>query len=115
MRTFLTSIMTVLLCLAAFSAIGADAISVVPWPVQLEAKGNTFILNAKTRVVAEAGTEADGKVVGQDRHRGFTGIRHKNNIYRVHLAEFTSGARYELRVSARSEGGTDSAGDVFIR
>ena len=57
---------------------------------------------------------ADGKPVASDRHRGFTGASNENNVYVFELKEFTQGTRYELRASARSEGGSDSNGTVVF-
>jgi hexosaminidase len=57
---------------------------------------------------------ADGTPVSADSHRGETGNRHLNNEYIVILEDYRSGARYVLRASARSEGGTDSNGEVYL-
>jgi hexosaminidase len=58
---------------------------------------------------------ANGVVVFTDRHRGETGGVHKANIYSIELKNYAPNKKYELRVSARSEGGTDSYGDVMFQ
>lgn len=57
---------------------------------------------------------AKGEIVSADRHRGVTGASHEANSYIVELKEHKPGTKYELRVSSRSEGGTDSSGDIFV-
>ncbi len=56
----------------------------------------------------------DGKVVATDAHRGVTGARHSQNDYILTLGVYRKGATYAVRASARSEGGTDSHGQVYI-
>ena len=57
---------------------------------------------------------ADGKPVATDRHRGVTGASNEANIYSFEIKDFAPGARYELRASARSEGGLDSNGEILF-
>jgi hexosaminidase len=57
---------------------------------------------------------ADGAVVSADRHRGMTGASDERNTYIVELKRYSPATKYELRCSARSEGGTDSHGDMYI-
>ena len=57
---------------------------------------------------------AGGVVISADRHRGMTGASHEANTYIVELKQHEPGKKYELRVTGRGEGGTDSHGDVFI-
>ena len=57
---------------------------------------------------------ANGDVVSADRHRGVTSASDAGNTYIVALKQRPRGTKYELRASARSEGGIDSHGDVFI-
>jgi hexosaminidase len=57
---------------------------------------------------------ADGEPVCTDAHRGETGNRHLDNDYLLELGEHRAGACYTLRVTARSEGGTDSNGEIFL-
>ena len=57
---------------------------------------------------------ADGAIVALDEHRGVTGARHDGNRYHVELERHAAGARYEIRAWVRSEGGVDSAGQVFV-
>jgi hexosaminidase len=64
--------------------------------------------------IAKVELLADDRVVAVDEHRGETGIRHIDNVYRLPLGTHQPGARYTLRASAQSEGGTDSNGEVFF-
>jgi hexosaminidase len=57
---------------------------------------------------------ADGAVMSADRHRGVTGACDEGNTYIVELRKHSPGTRFELRASARSEGGVDSQGDVIL-
>jgi hypothetical protein len=43
-----------------------------------------------------------------------TGAHNEGNTYLVELKPYAPGTKYEVRASARSEGGTDSRGDVLI-
>ena len=56
----------------------------------------------------------NGKVISTAKHRGVTGATNDANTYRVQLQQLKAGTRYELRASIRSEGGTDSKGEVFL-
>lgn len=56
----------------------------------------------------------DGQPVGRAEHPGTTGARNTNNTYRVTIPDFRKGAKYTLRAQVRSDGGKDSAGDIFI-
>lgn len=57
---------------------------------------------------------AGDQVVATDRHRGETGTVHRSNRYELSLPDHQTDLTYTLRASARSEGGTDSNGTVFI-
>jgi hexosaminidase len=57
---------------------------------------------------------ANGKPAAADRHRGVTGASNEANAYAFELKEFVPGAKYELRASARSEGGLDSNGEIMF-
>lgn len=57
---------------------------------------------------------ADGAVLCADTHRGVTGAIHKDNTYTLALPQLRPNARYELRASVRAEGGSDSAGEVWL-
>jgi len=57
---------------------------------------------------------ADSNVVSLDSHRGVTGARHENNTYVVRLDKSGKTGTYTIRAIVRSEGGTDSHGEVFV-
>ena len=57
----------------------------------------------------------DGKEVSRDAHHGITGGRNDKNTYVLELEELRPGARYVLQASVRSDGGTDSNGEVWLR
>ena len=56
----------------------------------------------------------NGKVISSDIHRGVSGGSSKGNLYSLKIDNFTAGAKYSLRASIRSEGGTDCNGNIFI-
>ncbi len=56
----------------------------------------------------------DGVEIDRDTHNGSTGTSSSNNSYALTLPKVTSGATYVLRASVRSDGGTDSNGDVML-
>jgi hexosaminidase len=58
---------------------------------------------------------ADGKSVAQDKHAGRTGASNDQNVYYLNIPEVKAGATCTLQASVRSDGGTDSKGDVLLR
>jgi len=58
---------------------------------------------------------ADGREVAADVHPCFSGTRKEHTVYRLTVGQVAAGAKYTLRVVARGEGGTDSAGDVWLK
>lgn len=56
----------------------------------------------------------DGKVIAEDRHWGTTGGRNENNTYTLKIPEFRKSSTYKLRASVRSDGGTDSNGQLYL-
>ncbi len=57
----------------------------------------------------------NGKEVARDTHAGQTGASTKNNVYKLKLDAPVAGAKYELQASIRSDGGTDSNGDITVQ
>jgi hexosaminidase len=57
---------------------------------------------------------ADGKEVSADEHGGWAGGGSHENVYRLKLADFSPTAKYEIVAKAKSAGGTDSAGDIWL-
>jgi hypothetical protein len=58
---------------------------------------------------------ADGEEIGRDEHEGQTGGSNLQNIYTLGLKKPKAGAKYTLKASVRSDGGTDSNGEVLVR
>lgn len=56
----------------------------------------------------------DGVVAARDAHRGTTGTVDEDNDYVLELGAYPATAAITLRASARSEGGTDSNGEVYL-
>lgn len=56
----------------------------------------------------------DGQVVARDAHRGWSGGSRDANSYSLELVERKEGAKYELRLLMRPDGGTDSRGVVHL-
>jgi hexosaminidase len=57
---------------------------------------------------------ANGNEIARDTHPGVTGGSTKNNIYKFTLPAPATGTKYELKASARSDGGTDSNGEITV-
>lgn len=57
---------------------------------------------------------ADGQVVAEDAHGGWTGAGSSGNVYTFKLGQVEAGKKYELIVSAVSRGGTDSHGELWL-
>jgi hypothetical protein len=55
----------------------------------------------------------DGRESSRDEHLGLTGAIHEKNTYHLRLAATKAGATYTLRARIRTNGGTDSHGDVL--
>jgi hexosaminidase len=56
----------------------------------------------------------NGEVRSFDHHRGVTGTVDENNEYVLQIDSIPEGATLTLRASARSEGGTDSNGEIYL-
>jgi hexosaminidase len=56
----------------------------------------------------------DGRESSRDEHVGVTGAAHEKNTYHLRLAATKAGATYTLRARIRTNGGTDSYGDVLV-
>ncbi len=56
-----------------------------------------------------------GRTVAADRHWGTTGGRHEKNVYALEVKEFRAGDEVALRASIRSDGGTDSRGEIYVK
>ncbi len=57
----------------------------------------------------------DGREISRDTHYGMTGAKDENNVYQVRAGKIRKGARYLIRASVRSEGGTDSSGSLWLK
>jgi hexosaminidase len=55
----------------------------------------------------------DGRETSRDEHLGLTGAVHEKNTYRLQVGATKAGATYTLRARIRTNGGTDSHGDVL--
>ncbi len=91
-----------------------------PTGLVAEAGGVLLVKFRYTRGAHRLGIESvallrDGHEVTRDAHRGVTGAADADNIYRLPLPPpGTPGARYEIVARVRSEGGTDSHGEVWL-
>ena len=54
------------------------------------------------------------KVVAKDEHPGTTGGRNKDNSYYVSIDKIVKSAAYTLKARVRSDGGSDSNGEIEI-
>ena len=56
---------------------------------------------------------ADGQVISQDTHAGFTGANPRDPVYTLEVPAPKPGVHYTLRAQVAGSGGTDSAGTVY--
>ncbi len=56
----------------------------------------------------------DGEIISTDRHEGWTGFEHWNNVYRLNLEDYDPSAVYHIEVGLRADGGVDSFGSVYL-
>lgn len=57
----------------------------------------------------------NGSVVSEDKHSGSTGHANEKNTYHLKREEPIFNAKFELEISCRSDGGTESYGSVLVR
>lgn len=57
----------------------------------------------------------NGKVIHTDAHSGHTGGNSENNVYNLPVKKRTPGAKYSLRATMHSDGGTDSNGTITLQ
>jgi hexosaminidase len=57
----------------------------------------------------------NGTEVARDTHEAFTGAASRHNVYKLAVPELPAGAKLTLQVSLRSDGGTDSSGEVRLK
>ncbi len=56
----------------------------------------------------------DGKVIANDEHTGITGSKTVDNTYKIKFDKYSSSSKYTLRAGIRSDGGSDSNGNIYI-
>ena len=56
----------------------------------------------------------NGHEISRDAHAGATGAENKKNEYRLNVPKRDANAKYVLRASVRSAGGTDSRGGIWL-
>ena len=78
--------------------------------VQFQYKAGGFRLDIHQVELLE-----NGKVVASDKHHGTTGGKSDKNTYQLTLENFKKGAKYTLRYTANTDGGTDSTGSITLR
>ncbi len=54
------------------------------------------------------------KVIASDEHHGITGASNKDNTYTVNIKDVQPGQKYYLLADIRSDGGTDSNGEIHL-
>ena len=64
--------------------------------------------------IANAELLQDGKVISTDTHVGITGAMTRDNIYTLNIPRHTPNTKYTLRAKMRSDGGTDSNGNIYL-
>jgi hypothetical protein len=56
----------------------------------------------------------NGSPIAEDNHLGWSGQEKWNNTYRFDIPPITPGARYDIEVHLRADGGSDSTGSVYM-
>jgi hexosaminidase len=89
------------------------------WPLSLTGAGEYSVTFAYTGGLCRLDIEwaevlEDGKVIARDTHFGRTGGDDKDNQYSFKVASVKPGSRYILRAHIRSDGGTDSNGEIYL-
>ncbi|MDR2982982.1 MAG: alpha-N-acetylglucosaminidase [Puniceicoccales bacterium] len=67
-------------------------------------------LEIKEVKLLQSGTEAS-----VDKHDGMTGNDHVRNVYKLNRTDPIIGAKYELEITANTDGGTNSNGTVYVK
>ena len=57
----------------------------------------------------------NGVVIHSDNQHGFTGANSSNNVYPFEIKKLKKGAKYTLRATIHSDGGTDSNGNITLK
>jgi len=57
----------------------------------------------------------DEKVVSKDEHQGYAGHANKNNVYSLKLKQHAFGTKHEIRFTAKSDGGKNSNGTIYMK
>ena len=57
----------------------------------------------------------NGAEVARDTHEAFAGAASRRNVYKLAVPEVPAGAKLTLQVSLRSDGGSDSSGEVRLK
>lgn len=56
----------------------------------------------------------NGKPIATDAHQGYAGDAHSANRYTLKLENHAFGTQYALRVTAKTDGSTNSSGNIFL-
>lgn len=57
---------------------------------------------------------ANGRVLAQDSHAGWTGSDHWGNRFRLPLGKAEAGTRYAVEIDLKPDGGNDTTGSVYL-
>lgn len=55
------------------------------------------------------------QTISADAHQGYAGAVMKDNTYQLKLDEHAFGTKYALRVTAKTDGSTDSSGKIYLK
>lgn len=77
----------------------------------------TFLFSkSKSRLnITKVELIADQKSISADAHQGYAGAALKDNIYHLKLDEHAFGIKYVLRVTAKTDGSTNSSGQIYLK
>ncbi len=90
------------------------------WDLTPAPKAGTYVVTfqyqsgASRLDIRKAELLADGQPVATDAHAGQTGGSNKANVYRLTLPPLPAGARVALRAEVRTDGSSDSVGEILL-
>lgn len=92
------------------------------WDVsaQVTAGGTYMVLFAYERgrhalAITSVKLLENGRVIASDTHDGWSGVDKVNTLYALPVRQAAEGATYTVVARTRADGGTDSAGSVYLR
>lgn len=65
--------------------------------------------------IASVALYESDKEIARDTHKGFSGAKLSNVVYKLKVTDFTPSANYKIIARIKGSGGTDSSGNVLVK